>query len=79
MNPLKDTPAHRIVDEFLTRVNKLGCASMRTSHPMIGTVKYCGHYNIRGARKFSLSGSSLVRNGSWSLRGLREALHQAVA
>lgn len=70
---------HEVIDNFLNNVNKLGGNSKQTSCPMIGTVKYCGHYTANGVRKFSLSGSSLVRNGSWSLRGLREALHQAVA
>lgn len=68
-----------VVDNFLKNVNKLGGNSKQTSYPMIGTVKYCGHYNASGARKFSVSNSSLVRNGSWSLRGLREALHEAIA
>ena len=68
-----------VVDNFLKNVNKLGGNSKQTSCPMIGTVKYCGHYTANGARKFSVSNSSLVRNGSWSLHGLREALHQAVA
>lgn len=66
------------IDNFLKNVNKLGGNSKQTSYSVIGTVKHCGHYT-NGARKFSVSGSSLVRNGSWSLRGLREALHQAVA
>lgn len=66
------------IDNFLKNVNKLGGSSKQTSYPMIGTVKHYGHYT-NGARKFSVSKSKVVRNGSWTLRGLREALHQAVA
>lgn len=78
-NNQKNYIAHQAVDNFLSNVNKLGGNSKQTSHSMIGIVKYCGHYTACGARKFSLSKSKLVRNGSWSLHGLREALHDAVA
>ena len=78
-----------ILNSFLTKVNKL-TVGRRTKDKFYGTVTLRkaadyskGHNSFLnrsgyGTRRFSVSGSKFIKNGSYTLGGLRKALTAAI-
>ena len=66
------------VNSFMTNVNKLGGNSYVLKDEDLGTVRLVKAATSTTSRKFSVSGSKAIRNGAYSLGGMRAA-YRAVA
>jgi hypothetical protein len=66
------------VNSFMTNVNKLGGNSYVLKDEDLGTVRLIKRATSTSSRKFSVSGSKAIRNGAYSLGGMRAA-YRAVA
>ena len=66
------------VNPFMTNVNKLGGNSYVLKDEDLGTVRLIKRATSTSSRKFSVSGSKAIRNGAYTLGGMRAA-YRAVA
>ena len=65
------------VNSFMTNVNKLGGNSYVLKDEDLGTVRLIKRATSTSSRKFSVSGSKAIRNGAYSLGGMRAAYRAA--
>lgn len=70
---------NEIMKSFMSRVNKL-TVGRSTYDKFFGTVtlKKAATETKNSSRKFSVSDSSMIRSGAYTLGGLRKALSKAI-
>lgn len=77
---MNKTVQNEIMKSFMSRVNKLNRKQLTTSDKFFGTVKLVksASESATGTRKFSVRNSCMIRNGSYTIGGLRNALTKAI-
>ena len=84
------TTQEYILDSFMSNVNKLtlGRSTKDKFYGKVTLIKSADHSRGKcealnrtgyGTRKFSVSGSKMIHNGSYTLGGLRAKLTEAIA